>query len=79
MNCNRTKYVAEGAKHLRQDNVLGVGLALLGNGVHEGLGGKAGYLGSCQPLCHVVHVHILCKSFLQGKEAYALRCRIGSL
>ena len=51
-------------QHLRQDNVLGVGLALLGDGVHEGLGGETGFCGGCQSLCHAVHVHILCKSFL---------------
>lgn len=57
-----------GGMHLRQNNVLGVGLALLGDGVHEGLGGEAGGFGGCQPLCHAVHVHILCKSFLHITE-----------
>ena len=50
--------------HLRQDNVSGLGLALLGDGVHEGLRGEAGFLGGSQPLCHVIDIHILCKSFL---------------
>lgn len=51
--------------YLRQDNVLGVSLALLGDGVHEGLGGEAGCLGGCQALGHTVHIHILGKCFLR--------------
>lgn len=52
---------------LRQDNVLGVGLALLGDRVHEGFGGKPSRLGGGQPLCHTVHIHILPKSFLHTR------------
>ena len=56
--------------YLRQYNVLGVSLALLGNGVHEGLGGQACRFGGCQALCHTVHVHILGKCFLHRSKHY---------
>ena len=52
--------------YLRENDVLGVGLALLGDGVHEGLGGEAGRLRGCQALSHTVHVHILGKRFLHS-------------
>jgi hypothetical protein len=58
--------------YLRQDDVLGVGLALLGDGVHEGLGGEAGCLGGCQALGHTVHIHILGKCFLRIQDCMTL-------
>ena len=58
--------------YLRQDDVLGIGLTLLGDGVHEGLGGEAGRLGGCQALGHTVHIHILGKRFLQIQDCKAM-------
>lgn len=58
--------------YLRQDDVLGVSLALLGDGVHEGLGGEAGCFGGCQALGHTVHIHILGKCFLQIQDCTAM-------
>ena len=64
--CTKAGTGAKPAGYLRQNDVLGVGLALLGDGVHEGLGGEARCLGSRQALSHAVHINIFCKSFLQA-------------
>ena len=52
--------------------MLGVGLALLCDGVHEGLGGEAGCFGGGQALGHTVHVHILGKCLLQMQECIVM-------
>lgn len=65
---NRQKECDVYSADLRQDNVLGVSLALLGDGVHEGLGGEAGRLGGRQALSHAVHIHILGKGFLHKND-----------
>ena len=54
--------------HLRQNDVLGTGEALLSDAVHECLGGQAGGLGCCQPLCNAVHVNILVESLLHSTQ-----------